>query len=117
MSQFLASLEIGRPESNAATRSKFSRPSTLVTDFSGIGEDIVRLEEGLRRMHMNQTMCSLERLEAEGSDENEEINFKRLSQLLQQVPASLPPIYLMVQLVPISSRETHQEFLDQRSNA
>jgi hypothetical protein len=36
-------------------------------------------------MHLNQTLSSLERLEAEGSDENEEINFKRLSQLLQQV--------------------------------
>lgn len=71
-------------ESNPASRES-SRPSTLVTDFSGIGEDIVKLEEALRRMHLNQTMSSLERLEAEGSDEHEEINFKRLSQLLQQV--------------------------------
>ena len=70
-------------ESNPASRESF-RPSTLLTDFSGIGEDIVKLEEALRRMHLNQTMSSLERLEAE-ADENEEINFKRLSQLLQQV--------------------------------
>lgn len=78
----MASLDLGRTELKA--NQSESRKKSPLTDFSGIGEDIIRLEEGLRRLHMNQTISSLERLEAEG-DEGEEINFKRLSQLLQQV--------------------------------
>lgn len=78
----MTSLELGK--SDAQSSQVKSRKSSPLTDFSGIGEDIIRLEEGLRRLHMNQTISSLERLEAEG-DEGEEINFKRLSQLLQQV--------------------------------
>ncbi len=59
---------------------------TTAMDFSGIGSDILRLENGLHRLHMNQTISNLERLEnTEGSSGNDEINFKRLSHLLKQV--------------------------------
>jgi hypothetical protein len=62
----------------------------------------VRLEEGLRRLQLNQTISSLERLEAEHSDENEEINFRRLSQLLQQVRHSCLKHTLTLFRLPVS---------------
>jgi hypothetical protein len=107
----LTSLELGRAETAPRSQSKRAE-STLVTDFSGIGEDIVRLEEGLRRLQLNQTISSLERLEAEHSEGNDEINFKRLSQLLQQVcllrlPVSLFPTFGRTLTLVISIHSTN----------
>jgi hypothetical protein len=55
-------------------------------DFSMIGSDVIRLEEGLRRLQLDQTMSAIDRLEGvyagEGSDE---IDFGRLAHLMKQV--------------------------------
>lgn len=79
-------MESNKHERSPPTPKETSRLPTTAMDFSGIGSDILRLEKGLHRLHMNQTLSSLEHLEStEGSSGNDEINFKRLSHLLKQV--------------------------------
>ena len=70
-----------------STHSKFN-----AMDFSGIGVDIIKLEEGLRQLHQNQTVSYLEKLEGVESN-TDEINFKRLTKLLRQVSLLYPILF------------------------
>mmetsp|Transcript_23429 Transcript_23429/g.34384 ORF Transcript_23429/g.34384 Transcript_23429/m.34384 type:complete len:2514 (+) Transcript_23429:183-7724(+) len=59
---------------------------TTAEAFSDIGSDILRLEENLHRLNLSHTLSALSRLEQSESDgmDNSEINFSRLSHLMQQ---------------------------------
>lgn len=70
--------------SSNTSKSKSKNQNVVATDFSGIGSDIIRLEEGIRQLHLNQTVNYLKKLEGDES-KSDEINFPRLTRLLQQV--------------------------------
>lgn len=97
--------------SSSSSKSESKTPTSLAMDFSGIGSDILKLEEGLRQLHLNQTVSYLEKLEGNESN-TDEINFKRLTKLLRQVIYSFPIVsfclfceefFLIISLVSINS--------------